>query len=60
MPIGISQLMDHYISMYQAKYDTSVVAKYLDNSKIKENSKFHNTTLHHDIIFTKEDASTSN
>ena len=54
--ICISQLKDHYISVYQARYATYVVANYLDNDTIKENSKFHNTTLPYDIICTKEDA----
>ena len=45
--------------MDQARYSTSVVDKYLDTAIIKENSKFHKTTLTHDIIFTKEDASDS-
>ena len=44
--------------MYQAIYDTSVVAKYPDTATIKENSNFRNNTLHHYIIFTKEYAST--
>ena len=33
--IRISQLKDHYISVDQARYDTSVVAKYLDTVTIK-------------------------
>ena len=45
--------------MDQDRYATSVVAKYLETSTIKENPKFHNTTLTHDMIITKEDASTS-
>ena len=53
MYIGISQIKDLYISVDQARYAKSVVAKYLDTDTIKENSKFHNTTLTHDIIFTK-------
>ena len=53
MPIRISQLKDHYISVDQARYATSIVAKYLDIATIKENTDFHNTTLPHDIIFIK-------
>ena len=45
--------------MDQAGYATVVVAKYLDTEKLKENFKFDNTTLIHDTVFTKEDASTS-
>ena len=37
MSISISQLMDHSISVDQSRYATYVVAKYLDNSTIKEN-----------------------
>ena len=51
----ISQFKYHYISVGQARYATSVVAKYLETSTIKENSKFHKTTSPHDIIFNKED-----
>ena len=46
--------------MDQARYATSVVAKYSYTSTIKENSKFHKIALHNDMIFTKEDDSTSN
>ena len=45
--------------MDQSRYSTAVVSKYLDNSTIKENSKFHETKLTHYIIFTKQYASTS-
>ena len=53
MSISISQLKDHYISVDQARYDTSVIEKYLDTFTIKENYKFHKTTLPHNMIFTK-------
>ena len=59
MSIIISQLKDHYISVDQAKYATSIVAKYLDTSTIKVSTKFYKTTLPDDMIFTKEDVSTS-
>ena len=36
MPIIISQLNDHYISVNQARYPTSVVANYLDTDTIKK------------------------
>ena len=58
MSIIISQLKDHYISVDQAEYATYVVVKYIYTITIKDNSKFHKTTLYHDIIFTKEDSST--
>ena len=44
MSIRISQLKGNYISVYQARCDTSVVSKYLDTATIKEKSKFHNNT----------------
>ena len=59
MSIRISQLEDHYISVDKGRYDISAVAKYLDTVTIKENPKFCKITLPHDMIFTKEDASTS-
>ena len=59
MSIRISQLKDNYISLDQARYATYVVENYLDTATIKENPKFHKITLPHDIVFTKEDASTN-
>ena len=59
MSIIISQLNDHSISVYQDKYDTSIVAKYLDTATVKVSKKFYKTTLPADMIFTKEDVSTS-
>ena len=53
MYIRILQLKDHYISVDQAIYATYVVAKYIYTATIKENSKFCNTTLPHDMILTK-------
>ena len=35
MYIRISKLKDHFISVNQARYATSVVVKYLDTAKIK-------------------------
>ena len=37
MSIRISQPKDHYISVEQASYATSIVEKYLDTYTIKEN-----------------------
>ena len=59
MSIIISQMKDHSISMDQARYATSIVAKYLDTVTVKVITKFYKTTLLADIIFTKEDVSTS-
>ena len=43
----------HSISVDQARYATSIVAKYLDNSTVKVSNKFYKTTLPSDMIFTK-------
>ena len=51
--IRISQLKDHSISVDQARYATSIVAKYLDTVTVKVSNKFYKTTLSSDIIFTK-------
>ena len=59
MPIRISQMKNHYISVYQARYATSIVAKYLDTATVKSITKFHKTTLPYDMIVTNADASTS-
>ena len=59
MIITISQLKYYLISVDHARYATAVVSKYLDTSTIKEKSKFHKTNLPHDMLFTKEDVSTS-
>ena len=59
MSIRISQLKDYSISVDQAIYSTFIVAKYLDTATVKVSSKFYKTTLSDDMIFTKEDVSTS-
>ena len=59
MSIRSSQLKGHSISMDQDRCATSIVAKYLDTATIKVSIKFYNTTLPADMIFTKEDVSTS-
>ena len=59
MSIIIYQLKDHYISVDQARYATSIVAKYLDTATVKVSNKFYKTILPADMIFTKEDVSTS-
>ena len=58
MSIIISQLKYHSISVDQARYATSIIAKYLDTAAVKVSNKFYNTTLTDDMIFTKEDVST--
>ena len=59
MSIRISQLKDNSISVDQARYATSIVAKYLDTATSKVSNKFYKTTLPAEMIFTKEDVSTS-
>ena len=57
--IIISQMKDNSISVDQAKYSTSIVAKYLDTATVKASTKFYKTTFPSDMIFTKDDTSTS-
>ena len=45
--------------MNQDRYATSIVAKYLVTNTVKVSAKFYKTTLSTDMIFTKEDVSTS-
>ena len=59
MSIRISHMKDHSISVDQARYATSIVAKYLDTATFKVSTKFYRTTFPADMIFTKEDVSTS-
>ena len=49
----------HSICVDQARYDTSIVSKYLYTTTVKASKKFYNTTLPSDIIFTKYDTYTS-
>ena len=57
--IRISQLKDHSICVDQAIYATSIFAKYLYTATVKVSKTFYDTTLPADMIFTKEDVSTS-
>ena len=57
--IIISHIKDHYISVDQDRYATSVVSKYLDPVTVKRSTKYYNTTLPYDMIFTKANSSTS-
>ena len=59
MSIRISQLKDHSISVDQSRNSTSIVAKYLDTATVKVGNKFYKITIPADMIFTKEDVSTS-
>ena len=53
MSIIISQLKDHSISGDQARYSTSVVAKYLDTATVKLSKKSYKKTLPSYMMFTK-------
>ena len=59
MSIRIYQMKYHSISVYQARYATSIVEKYLYTVTVKASTKFYNTTLPSDMIFKKYDTSTS-
>ena len=59
MSIRISQLKDNSISVDQARYATSIVAKYFDTATVNVSNNFYKTTLPSDMIFTKEYVSTS-
>ena len=39
--------------------ESSIVEKYLDTSTVKASTKFYKTALSSDMIFTKDDISTS-
>ena len=45
--------------MDQARYSTSVVAKYLDTATVKVSTKFYKKIFPAEMIFTKEGISTS-
>ena len=51
-------MKDHSISVDQARYATSIAAKYLDTATIKVSTTFYKTTLPSDMIFTTYDTST--
>ena len=52
-------MKDHSISVDQDRYATSIVVKYLDTVTVKVSTNFYKTKLQADMIFTKEDVSTS-
>ena len=49
-------MKDHSISVYQARYATYIVAKYLDTSTVKTSTKCYKTTFPSEMICTKDDA----
>ena len=52
-------MKDHSISVDQARYATSIVAKYLHTSTVKLSIKLYKTIFPSDMICIKEDVSTS-
>ena len=56
MLIRIYQMKDHSISVDQARYATSIVAKYLDTDTVNTSKKFYKTTLPYNTISTKANA----
>ena len=46
-------MKDHSITVYQARYATSIIAKYLDTATVKASTKFYRTTLPYYMIFIK-------
>ena len=52
-------MINHYISVYQDRYATCIVAKYLYNATANTSTNFYMATLKFDVIFTKDYASTS-
>ena len=52
-------MKDRSISIFQARYATSVVAKYLDTATVKTSTNFYKITFPSDVIFTKTVAYTS-
>ena len=52
-------MKDHSISVDQARYATSFVAKQFDTATVKTSTKVYKTIFLSDMIFTKADTSTS-
>ena len=59
MSIRIYHMEDHSIYVDQARYSTSIVAKYLDTATVKASTQFYKTNFTADMIFTKSNAYTS-
>ena len=52
-------MKDYSISVDQARYATSIVAKYLDTATVNTSTQFYKTTFISEMIFTKYDSSIS-
>ena len=59
MPIRISQMKYHSISVDQDSYSTSILAKCMDTFTVKTSKKFYKNTFPYYVIFTKDDSSNS-
>ena len=51
MSIRISYMKDHFISVDQARYTSSIADKYLDTTTVKVSTKFYKSTLPADMCF---------
>ena len=60
MSIIIPLIKDHSVSVYQDRYATSIVTKYLETVKVKASTNFYKTNFPSDMIFTKAGAYNSN
>ena len=52
-------MKEHSVSVDQSRYATFIVDKYLNTSTFDTRTKCYNTTFPSDMIFTKDDAFTS-
>ena len=52
-------MKDHFISVDQARYTTSVVAEYMDTATVKTCKNNYKTNFPSDVIFAKDDSFTS-
>ena len=59
MSIRISHMKDHSISVDKDRYATYIVAKYIDTTTVKKTTKCYKNNFPSDMIFTKDDVSTS-
>ena len=52
-------MKDHFISVYQNRYTTSIVAKYLDTTTVNTSKTFYKSTFPYDMMFIHNDVSIS-
>ena len=46
-------MKDHFIYVDQARYATSIVAKYFDTATFMTSTKFYKSTFPYDMVLTK-------